>query len=209
MSFVLPMSYVICFFCCRSPNSESQCSLCSRLFVENENDFVSTIKYDFSLIFSNNKIFSEEIELLFVQSRKTRFNLDVLYSSETHYKLVDSKQNRCMNFLVAKHPCDSMVFLSEVYVRILTNQVVSISNDLLRMPGKYDLTKYGLSKRNLFLDSCVIFIRCFCFDMCKLLRLSGFFHICENFAPNADYSAETFKIINKSYLECCAKKFNK
>ena len=179
------------------------------MFIENANDFVSSIKYHFSLIFSNNKIFSNEIELLFVQSRKTRFNLDVLDSPETHFKLVDSKQNRCMNFLVAKDPCNIIVFLSKVYVRILTSQVFSISNDLLLLPGKYDLTKYDSSKRDLFLDSCVNFIRCFYFDMCKLLRPFGFFHMYENFAPNVDYSAETFKIINKSYLEYCAKKFNK
>ena len=70
-----------------------------------------------------------------------------------------------MNFLVAKHRCDIFVFLSDVYVRILTNQVASISNDLLRMPGKYDLTKCGSSKGDLFLDSCVNFIRCFYFDV--------------------------------------------
>ena len=128
-----------------------------------------------------------------------------MYSSETHLKLVDSKQNRCMNFLVVKHPCDIIVFLSEVYVRILSNQVFLISNDVLRSPGKYGLAKYGPSKRDLLFDSCVNFICCFYFDMCKLLRLSGFFHIYENFAPNVDYSPETFKIINKSYLGYCEK----
>ena len=124
-------------------------------------------------------------------------------------ELVHSKQNCCMNFLVAKHPCDIIVFLSEVYVRILSKQVVSISNDLLRLLSMYDLTKYGPSKHDFFLDSCVNFIRCFYFDMCKLLRPSDFFHLYENFAPNVDYSVETFKIINKSYLDYCAKKFNK
>ena len=74
-----------------------------------------------------------------------RFNLDVLHSCKTHFELADSQGNCCINFLVAKHPCDIIVFLSEVYVRILTNQIVSISNDLLRLPGKYDLTKHGSS----------------------------------------------------------------
>ena len=81
-----------------------------------------------------------------------RFNLDVLYSSETHLKLVDSKQNSCTNFLVANQPCDIIVFLSEVYVRILTYQVVSIFNDLLSMSDK-KMTKFDSSKRDLFLDS--------------------------------------------------------
>ena len=58
------------------------------------------------------------------------------------------------------------------------------------MPGKYDLTKYDSSKRNLFLDSCINFICCFYFDMCKLLRPSDFFHIYEHFEPNVDESAE-------------------
>ena len=154
------MYYVLChlLFCCRSHSSEGQCRLCSCLFVENANDFVSSIKYHFSLIFSNNTIFNDEIELLFVQSRKTRFNLDVLYSSKPHFELVDSKQNRWINFLAAKNPCDVIIFLSEVYVRILTNQVVSISNDFLRMPGEYDLTKYGSSKLNLLLFAVFILI---------------------------------------------------
>ena len=39
-------------FCCKSSNSnESQCSLCSRLYVRDSDDFVSSIKYHFSLIF--------------------------------------------------------------------------------------------------------------------------------------------------------------
>ena len=179
------------------------------MFIKNANDFVSLIKYSFSLIFWNNKTFINKIELLFIQSRRTRFNLNGLYSSETHFKFVGSKQNDCMDFLVVKHPCDIIVFLSEVYVRILTNQVISISNKLLHLPGKCDLTKYSSSKRDLFWDSCVNFFWCFHFDMCQLLRSSGFFHMYESFPPDVDYSAETFKIINKSYLKYCAKKFNK
>ena len=110
-----------------------------------------------------------------------------------------------MNFLVAKQPCDGIVFLSEVYVRILTNQVASISNDLLSMSSK-KMTKFDSSERDLSLDLWVNFIHCFYFDMCKLLTPSGFFHIYESFAANVDYSAETFRIINKSYLEYCSKK---
>ena len=86
-------------FCNRSPNSnEVQCRLCSRLYVMDANDFVSLIKYHFSLIFSNNIIFSNEVGLLFVKSRRMRFSLDVLYLSEIHFQLVDSKQNCCMIF---------------------------------------------------------------------------------------------------------------
>ena len=60
----------------RSPNSDEG------------QDFVSSIRYHFSLIFSNNKIFSNEIELLFVKARRMRFNLEVLYSSGTYFQLV-------------------------------------------------------------------------------------------------------------------------
>ena len=115
-----------------------------------------------------------------------RFILDVLYLFETYFQLVGSKQNRCMNFLVVKQPCDIIVSLSEVYVRILTNQIVSIFNDLLRIQ-----------------------VSIFYFDMCKLLRADTFVCMCEKCLPNVAYSAETFKIINKPYLEYCSKKFNK
>ena len=132
--------------------------------------------------------------------RKLRFNLVFLYSSENHFRLDDSKQNRCMNFLVVKQPCDILVSLSEVYVKILVNQIVLISN----FPGKYDLAKFDSTKHDLFILKSS-FIRCFYFDVCKLLRLSGFIHIHKHFAPNVDYLTETFKIINKSYLDYCVK----
>ena len=67
-----------------------------------------------------------------------------------HFKLVDSKQNRCMNFVVAKHSCD-IVFLSEFYNRILTNQLVSISNNILDMIGEFNLFILH-EKCNLFLN---------------------------------------------------------
>ena len=169
------ITYVLChlLFCSRSPNSGSQCRLCSQLFVENTNDFVQSIKYHFSLIFLKNKIFSDETEL-FVQSRKTRFNLDVLNLTERQFKLVNSKQNCCMSFLVAKHPCDIIFSVSEVCVRILINHVASFSNDLLTMSSDYG-SSIMYEKRVLFLDSCANFIRCFSFDLCKLLGPSAFF----------------------------------
>ena len=193
-------------FCNRSPNSnEGQYRLCSQLYVKDAHDFVSSIKHHFSPIFSNNKIFSNEIELLFVKSRNMRFNLDVMYSFDSHFQLVVSKQNCCMNFLVVKQPCDIIVSLSEVYVRI---RIVSISNDLLLMSGEYGLSKM-CEKRNLFLNGSASFICGFYFDMCKLLRADNFVYMYEKFLPNVDYLAETFKIINKPYLQYYSKKFNK
>ena len=68
--------------------------LCNLLFYQrspNSNegqDFVSSIRYHFSLIFSNNKIFNNEIELLFVKATRMRFKLEVLHSSETYFQLV-------------------------------------------------------------------------------------------------------------------------
>ena len=175
--------------------------------IKDANDFVSSIKYYFSLIFPNIKNFSNEIDLLCVRSRRMKFNLDILYSSETHSQLVVSEQNCYMNFLVVKQPCDIIIFLSEVYVRILTNQIVSISNDPLHMSGGYGLPTM-CEKRNLFLDSGANFIRGFHFDMYKLLRGKTFVYMYENFVSNVDYFAETFKIINKLYLEHWSKKFN-
>ena len=74
---------VLChlLFCSRSPNSVRHCRHCSRLFAENDRDFALLIKYYFSLIFTRNKNFNKEIELLFVQARKMNFNLDVLLMS--------------------------------------------------------------------------------------------------------------------------------
>lgn len=108
-------------FCNRSPNSISQCRLCSHLFVENANDFISSIKHHFSLIFTDNKIFSKEIELLFIQSRRMGLNFNILFLSETPYKLVDPKHIRSMNFLVIKQPCDIIFCLKFTFEFRLIN----------------------------------------------------------------------------------------
>ena len=72
---------VLChlLFWSRSPNSKSQYRLCSRVFVENASDFVSSNKYNFSLIYTDNEIFIKKTELLFTQLKCMRFNLDVFF----------------------------------------------------------------------------------------------------------------------------------
>ena len=120
------------FFCNRSPNSnESNCRSCSRLVVNDASDFVSSSRYHFTLIFPSNNVFDRNLELFFAKANLRDFALDLLYQYETYYALVDSNQNRCMYFLVAKQPCELAVKLSEVWIRILINGTVSISNNFL------------------------------------------------------------------------------
>ena len=74
MSFVLPMFYVIYFFEVGLPilKVNKDC-------VENASDFVSSNKYNFSLIYTDNEIFIKKTELLFTQLKCMRFNLDVFF----------------------------------------------------------------------------------------------------------------------------------
>ena len=65
------------------------------------------------------------------------FKLDLLYSSKTHFELVNSTHNRCMNFYIVKKQSDFVVVLSEVCIRILLNIFYSISNDILKMSSEY------------------------------------------------------------------------
>ena len=51
-----------------------------------------------------------KLSYYFVKSRKMKFDLDILYSSETHFQLLDFKQNRCISFLAAMQPCDIIAF---------------------------------------------------------------------------------------------------
>ena len=136
MSFVLQIFSVILLFCNRSPVSSSCCRFCLHLFVKNADDFVSSVKYHFSHILVN-KFNSEETESLFTQGRKMSFKLDLLYSSKTHFELVNSTHNRCMNFYIVKKQSDFVVVLSEVCIRILLNIFYSISNDILKMSSEY------------------------------------------------------------------------
>ena len=90
---------------------------------------------------------------MFAKVNLRHFALDVFYYSGTHCALIYSNQNRCMYFLVVKQPRELAVKLSEVWIRILINDMVFSSNDFL-----ID-SEYGLSGRKgktaLFLHSCV------------------------------------------------------
>ena len=191
--------------CNRSPVKSSCCRLCSRLYVKNGDDFVSSSEYHFSLILVN-KVNNKEIESLFTPDRRMSFTFDVVYSSKTHFELVNSTHNRCMNFLIMKKPSDLAVVLSEVYIRILFNIFYKISNNTPNMPGEYK-GRYSAERRELFLDYCVSFVRTFYFEnVCLLLKSASFLRICKDFEINYDYSGQNFKIINDSYLQYCIKK---
>lgn len=83
-----------------------------------------------------------------------------------------------MSFFVVKNPTDVVIVLSEVYVRILTNILYSISNDILQMKGEYNVLPTRLEKRDLFLDYSIRFISAFYFDnVCSLLKLALFLHM--------------------------------
>lgn len=83
-----------------------------------------------------------------------------------------------MSFFVVKNPTDVVIVLSEVYVRILTNILYSISNDILQMKGEGDVLSTQLEKRDLFLDYSIRFISAFYFDnVYSLLKLALFLHM--------------------------------
>ena len=85
-------------FFCRSRNSnEGNCRSCSRLFVNDASNFVSSIRYHFTL-FPTNNVFNKELELLLAEANLRYFTLDLFYQSGTHYTPVDSDHNRCMFF---------------------------------------------------------------------------------------------------------------
>ena len=92
------------FSCNRSPNSnEDNCRLCFQLFVNDGSDFVSSIRYHVTLIFSRNNVFNKDLELLFTKADLRHFSLDIMYHSEIHCTLVDSKQSSCIFWLQNNH----------------------------------------------------------------------------------------------------------
>ena len=188
------------FFCNRSPNSnKSNCRSCSQLFVDDARDFVSSNRHHLTFIFPSNKVFNKNLELLITKANLRHFSLDLLFHCGKRYTLVDSKQNRCLYFLVVKQPCELPVKLSEVWIRILINKILSISDDFL-INGEYGLSSRK-EKRVLFLDSCMQFVKNFYFDACKLLNADAFIFIYEDFQPN------TLLIVNKPYLDYCSRKY--
>ena len=108
------------------------------------------------------------ITLLFIKANLINFTLDVLRWSGTHYMLVDSKQNRYLYFLIAKQPCKVAAKLSEVWVGILNNNIISISNDL-QIDGEYGMSSRK-ENRKFFLDSCAQFVKNFYSDTSKMLK---------------------------------------
>ena len=111
-----------------------------------------------------------------------------------------------MYFLVAKQACEVAVKLSEIWIKILINDIVSSSNDFL-ITGKYGLSSRK-EKRALFLDGCMQFVKSFYFDSCKLLNANAFLFMYDKFEPNFHYYANTLKIINKPYLDYCSRKYS-
>ena len=135
------------------------------------------------------------------------FKFDILYSSEKHYELVDSEHNCCMNFLIEKNPADLLVFLSEVYVRILINIFYSVSNDILQMPGRYKGRDVA-EQHDLFSDYFVSFIcTSYIENVCPLLKPTCLLHMYKVFEIKYDYSGENLMIFNDSCLQYCVKKF--
>ena len=113
-----------------------------------------------------------------------------------------------MTHVVVQNPPDLAIVLSKVCARILTNIFYSISNDILQMKGEYEVLSTQFEKRCLFVDYSIRSMRTFYFhNVCLLLKPTLFSHLYENFEVNADYSGENLKIINKSYLGHCIKKF--
>ena len=110
--------------------------------------------------------------------------MDVLYWSEAHHALVESKQYRsrhalveskqyrCMYVEAPKHPCDLVIVWSEVWVKILLNEIISVSDNILNS-GQYGSSSRK-EKRALFLDAGVQLVKKFYFGVCKLLGTDAF-----------------------------------
>lgn len=112
-------------------------------------------------------------------------------------------------FLIVKQPCGIVIFLSKVYLRIISNHLVLISNDILCMIGGDKLSLLA-ENCSLFLNYSARFIRSFYFDdLCKLFKSPGFKYIYDELVPDVDYSTESFNISNKHNLDFCMKMFTK
>ena len=120
--------------------------------------------------------------MLFANAEVRRLDLDVLYWSEAHHALVESKQYRCMYVEALKHPCDLVIVWSEVWLRILLNEIISVSDNILNS-GQY-CNSSRKEKRALFLDVVVQFVKKIYFDVCKLLRADAFVDMYKRFDPN-------------------------
>ena len=79
-------------------------------------------------------MFDANLELLFgsPEVEITTINLDLVYPSKYYFDPVVSKQNRCKHFPVVRHSCELAIVLSEVWVRILLNGIISVVDDILK-----------------------------------------------------------------------------
>ena len=101
--------------------------------------------------------FQKDLELLFAKAEVRRLDLDVLYWSEAHHGLVGSKQYRRIYNVTLKHPCDLVINLSKVWVRILLNEIIFVSDNSLNF-GQYGSSSRK-EKRALFLRPGVQFVK--------------------------------------------------
>ena len=95
-------------------------------------------------------------------------------------------------------PSDIVVCYSEILVRILNNNIVSISNDFLLMSGEYSFNKM-YENRGFILDRGLQFIIKLYGDICKKLNALAF-ELFDYFEPDKHYTSDAFKILNRYYL---------
>lgn len=79
-------------------------------------------------------MFDANLELLFgsPEVEITTINLDLVYPSKYYFDPAVLKQNRCKQFPVVRHSCELAIVLSEVWVRILLNEIISVVDDILK-----------------------------------------------------------------------------
>ena len=81
-----------------------------------------------------------------------------------------SDQKRCVELCVFQNPCDIIISYCEVLVRILTKFLFTVSHDLTSDDLR---SRYG-KKKEVFLDSCLYFMREFFSGMTRLIHSSEF-----------------------------------
>ena len=196
-------------FCERSPSAPGNCKQCSQSYVYDDYDvyarrFVSYVRHHCTSVLPSNNVFDKDLEPLFARPEVevSIIDLNLLYLSKDYYDLVVSKQNRCMYFLVARHPCELAIVLSKVLVRILLNEIISIADDILK--SHVSGYVFGISirkeKRGLFLMAGAEFVRKFYFRVCRFLRADSFVGTDRDFVPNVHYSANMLKTVNLHYI---------
>ena len=178
------------------------------MWVRDAKFFCEAVTCNFDRVYTDN-LFSFHVEQLFSLCKKIYISLPCIWASQKYNSnVVSARVNRCMNVSLAKNSAEIIECYLEVLVRLLLSGLVHVGDSFLQMCKEFS-HESDIKRKNLFLDYAIKGFKSFFNEYYRQLKVAIFLYMYKNFSPKSNYNPDSFKIINRHYLEFLTKKFDK